>query len=83
MTIAERIKNFIVTNYYVADVDALTDSASFLDRGLIDSTGVLELVGFVEDEFGVSVQDDDIVPDNFDSIQNLAAYVARRQQGAP
>jgi acyl carrier protein len=79
MTIEERIRQFIVNNFYVADAGALADSTSFLDQGIIDSTGVLELVGFVEDEFGVSVEDTDIMPDNFDSIQKLATYITRRQ----
>ncbi|MCK4301296.1 MAG: acyl carrier protein, partial [candidate division Zixibacteria bacterium] len=50
--------------------DELTDSGSLLDLGIIDSTGVLELVGFLEEKFGISIEDDDLVPDNLDSIDN-------------
>ncbi|MCU0508284.1 MAG: acyl carrier protein [Anaerolineae bacterium] len=55
------------------------DDASFLDGGIIDSANVMELVMFVEEKFGLSVEDTDIVPDNFDSVRLLAAYVRRKQ----
>jgi len=78
MTHAERIKQFIVANFYVADVDALTETVSFLDRGIIDSTGVLEVVAFLERDFGITVDDADIVPENFDSIASLVGYIATK-----
>jgi acyl carrier protein len=56
----------------------LADEASLLDAGLIDSTGVLELVTFLEDRFGLTVEDADIVPANFDSVAGLATYVEAR-----
>ena len=55
-----------------------SDDASFLDEGIIDSMNVLELVSFVEEHFRVTVQDEDIVPDNFDSVSKLAAFVRNR-----
>lgn len=60
--------------------DDLTVDASLLDMGTLDSTGVLELAAFVEDTFGVQVADEDMVPDNFDSIGALARYVDRRKR---
>jgi acyl carrier protein len=56
----------------------LGDDASFLEEGVVDSTGVLELVMFVEDTFGVAVADEEIVPDNFDSVNNLARYIQNK-----
>jgi acyl carrier protein len=62
--------------------EALTDSDSLLDKGIIDSTGVLELVGFLEEHFGVEVKDEDLVPENLDSINNLVNYLERKKGSA-
>jgi len=59
----------------------LEDEASFLEEGIVDSTGVLELVMFVEETFGITVQDEELVPQNFDSVSQLAAYVRRKLAG--
>ena len=56
-----------------------SDEASFLENGIVDSMGVMQLVMFVEERFGVSVNDADIVPDNFDSVARLAAFIRRQQ----
>ena len=56
----------------------LSDDASFLEEGIVDSTGVLELVMFVEEEFNVTVQDDEVVPENFDSVSRLSTYISRK-----
>ena len=58
------------------------DDASFLNEGIVDSMNMLELVMFVEKEFGVKVEDEDIVPDNFDSVSKLAAFVRRKTSPA-
>ena len=54
------------------------DDASFLDNGIIDSMNVMELIMFVEEKFGVEVADEEIVPDNFDSVSKIAAFVRRK-----
>lgn len=74
----DTFRNFITTNFYVADPAALADNDSLLDAGIIDSTGVLDLIGFIEQQFGFSVADDDLVPDNLDSIARLTAFVQRK-----
>ncbi|MBU1237945.1 MAG: acyl carrier protein [Gammaproteobacteria bacterium] len=79
MDIKQQIRDFITTNFYVADPTALEDSASLLERGIIDSTGVLEVIGFVEDNFGIKVEDSEMLPENLDSIDFIAAFVARKQ----
>lgn len=58
--------------------DGLDDSTSFLDKGLIDSTGVLELVSFVEEKYNINVEDDEIIPDNFDSVSNLRDFIINK-----
>ncbi len=55
------------------------DDDSFLENGIVDSMGVMQLVMYVEEHFGVNVNDADIVPDNFDSVARLAAYIRRKQ----
>lgn len=77
----QRLREFVTKNFYMADPGSFDDSSSFLDRGVIDSTGVLELVTFVEGEYGLSVADEDIVPTNFDSIDALAGFIARKRGG--
>jgi acyl carrier protein len=80
-TIKDQVRQFITTNFYVPDAAALEDSTSFLDKGIIDSTGVLEVVSFIEQEFGVTVEDAEMVPENLDSIGNIVAYVDRKRAG--
>jgi acyl carrier protein len=60
----------------------LGDDSSFLERNLLDSTGVLELVAFIEESYGFKVGDDEIIPDNLDSVSLVAAYIARKQAAA-
>lgn len=79
MELKPKIREFITRNFYVADPAALGDGDSLLERGVIDSTGVLEVIMFVESEFGIAVEDAEMVPENLDSIDALAAFVARKQ----
>jgi acyl carrier protein len=74
-----RLRAFVAKNFHLPDPDSFDDTTSFIDRGVIDSTGVLELVTFVEAEYGVAVADEEIVPANFDSISALAGFVARKR----
>jgi acyl carrier protein len=78
-----KIREFIEDNFlFREDVAAIGDAESLLDAGLIDSTGILELVAFLEQEFAIAVADQDIVPENLDSIERIDAYVARHQSAA-
>jgi acyl carrier protein len=79
MALEEQIRQYIADNFLFSDDGyQLPDDASFLEEGIVDSTGVLELVMFVEETFDIAVEDDEIVPDNFDSVSQLAAYVRRK-----
>ena len=76
-----QIRGFIVENFlYGEDNENLTDQDSFLEFGLIDSTGVLELVAFVETQLGVAIKDSEMVPENLDSIDAIATFVTIKQQ---
>jgi acyl carrier protein len=79
MTIEDQIRQYIADNFlFSEDGYQLSDDASFLEEGIVDSTGVLELVMFVEDTFNTTVEDDEIVPENLDSVAQLAAYIRRK-----
>lgn len=82
MDTKQRVREFVTGNFFVQDAAGLTDSASLLDLGVVDSTGVLEIMGFLESTFGVTVEDDEIVPDNLDSIERIAAFVERKRSGS-
>ena len=74
--IKQSVKKFILENFLFEDnEDALSYDDSFLKKGIIDSTGVLELVNFVEDEFEISVNDEELIPENLDSVNKLAKFV--------
>jgi len=79
---ADVLKEFIVQKFLFGDRGApLTLDDSFSERGIVDSTGILELVAFVEESFGVSVGDEEIVPENFDSIARLSQFIDRKRSG--
>ncbi len=72
------VREFIAENFlFRADAD-ISDSQSLLEGGVIDSTGVLELIAFLESTYGISIADEEIVPENLDSIDNMATYLARK-----
>jgi acyl carrier protein len=76
MDVEAEIRKYIEDNFlFREDRAALSDGESLLDAGLIDSTGILELVGFLEERFQIRVADAEIVPDNLDSIRTIVAYV--------
>lgn len=79
MNIETQIRIYIAENLLFSnDGYKFPDDASFLEEGIVDSQGVMELVMFVEEEFKITVDDEDITPDNFDSVSLLADYVKRK-----
>jgi len=77
--ISDALRRFIRENFmFQEEVESLADDASFLENGVIDSTGVLELVCFLETTFGIQVADEEMLPENLDSIRAVSAYVARK-----
>ena len=77
MLVRDQIRRFIQESFLVDD---FSDDESFLASGLIDSLGIVQLVSFVEKTYGLKVPDRDLVPDNFDSVAKLAAYVERNRE---
>lgn len=78
--IIEQIRNFVVNNFLFGDGKGLEDTDLFLEQGIIDSTGVLELVAFLEETFGFKVEDEEIVPDNLNSVALVTEYIMQKLQ---
>jgi acyl carrier protein len=78
MQIEQKIHEFILKNLYYAEDNSIADEDSFLETGVVDSMGVMELVAFIQSEFGVEVAQHEIVVENFDSIHKLADFVRRK-----
>ncbi len=75
--IKEKIKTFIIENFLFGEDNDLKDDTSFLEEGIIDSTGVLELIEFLEEEFDIAIDDEDMIPENLDSLNNLETFINR------
>lgn len=76
MSNEEALRNYILENYlFTDDQSALSNSDSFMEKGIIDSTGILEVIFFLEDELGVMVEDEEMIPENLDSVDNIVAFV--------
>lgn len=79
MSIRQTIRRYVLENFlFTDDESALKDEDSFLATGIIDSTGVMELMLFVEETFVIKVEDEEMLPENLDSIDNLVAFVQRK-----
>jgi acyl carrier protein len=81
--VESEIRAFIADNFLLGDdVQNLPGPASLIDAGIIDSTGVLELVGFLEDRYGIRIADHELLPENLDSIDNVIRFVGEKQSAA-
>lgn len=79
MSIQHDVKLFILKNFlFTEDASSVKDSDSLMERGIIDSTGVLELIGHLEESYGIKVEDEEMIPGNLDSIDAIAAFVGRK-----
>ena len=76
----QQIREFIVENFLFGGANGLKDDTSFLDEGIMDSTGALELVTFLEEEFSITVEDEELIPENLDSVNNVENYLQRKMQ---
>lgn len=78
--IQDQVRAFVTSNFYVAEPDTLKNVDSLLDCGVIDSTGVLEIIAFIEETFGLAVEDAEILPENLDSIERISNFVVRKMK---
>lgn len=74
----QKIRRFVVSNFLFGEEQDLADDTSLLEKGIVDSTGVLELVAYLEQEFRIKVEDRELVPENLDSILSVVGYLARK-----
>jgi acyl carrier protein len=75
----QQIRSFIFENFlFDAEESSLANDDSFLEQGVIDSTGVLELVNWLEETFSIKVHDEELVPENLDSVNKLASFIAKK-----
>jgi acyl carrier protein len=78
--IRQEIRDFVVKSFLFGQDQDLKENASFLDAGIVDSTGVLELVAHLEERYGIKVADDELIPDNLDSIDAIATFIERKRR---
>jgi len=79
---AQQVREFIVANFFYGQERPLKNQDSFLREGIVDSTGVLQLVAFLEETYGITIEDEDLTPENLDSISNVTAYLCRKMNPA-
>ena len=82
MSHAEQIREFVVNNFLFGDGSRLQNDTSFLESGIIDSTGILEVITYMEETFGIKVNDDELLPENLDSIDNIVGFLGRKTGSA-
>ncbi len=78
MSRIETIHEFIVENFLFGDGEQLTNETSFLDSGIIDSTGILELITFLEETYNIKIEDDELIPENLDSLNSVAKFIEQK-----
>ena len=71
----ETVRQFVVEKFLFGDNDGFQEETSLLEEGIIDSTGILELVMFLEETYGIKIEDEELVPQNMDSLQNIARFL--------
>ena len=77
-SIEETVRTFVVEHFLFGEGDTLKGDASFLEEGIIDSTGILELVMFLEETYGIKIEDNELVPENFDTLEKVTKYLEKK-----
>jgi len=78
MSLAADLRSFVINNFLLGRDESLKDDDSFLDQGIIDSTGILELVAHLEETYEIEITEAELIPDNLDSINRIVAYLSRK-----
>jgi len=81
MNYMNEVRQFIVDNFLFGDDGNLTEDTSFFEKGIIDSTGILELIGFLEEKYGVSIKDEELVPENFENLSRIGYFLEKKLNG--
>ena len=81
MSFAQEIRQFVVDNFLFGDDSDLKNDASFFEHGIVDSTGIMEIVTFLENNYKIDIFEEELVPDNLDSIQKIADFLEHKVRG--
>lgn len=81
MDIKQSVAEYIIDNFLFGDGSRLQNDTSFLESGIVDSTGILELVNFLEDTYDIVLEDEELIPENLDSLQNIAKFIQMKING--
>ncbi|MDH5648672.1 MAG: acyl carrier protein [Gammaproteobacteria bacterium] len=80
MSIEHKLRGYILENFlFTDDESALSSSDSFLEKGIIDSTGIMEVIYFIQEEFGIEVDDNEMIPENLDSVNNIVKFLEKKK----
>ena len=80
MSEAKAVRSFILENYlFTDDESALSNDDSFLDMGILDSTGMLEVIYYLEDDFSIKIEYDEMIPENLDSVNNIVKFIGKKK----
>jgi acyl carrier protein len=75
------VRDFIIKNFLIGDTSKLpSNSTSFLNNGIVDSTGMLEVINFLEETFGIKIEDSELLPENLDSLENIDRFVGKKME---
>ncbi|MBN2424899.1 MAG: acyl carrier protein [Calditrichaceae bacterium] len=78
--VKQQVRDYIIENFLFGDTSTqFSDEDSFMEKGILDSTGILEVITFLEESYGIKIEDDELVPENLDSINNIASFISRKK----
>ena len=80
MSIRDDIRSFVIDTFLFGEDDGLKDESSFLEEGIVDSTGIMQLVSFLQERYRVSIEDEELIPDNLDSIKRVATFIEEKMR---
>jgi len=78
MSNIKKVREFIVENFLFGDDSSLKNDTSFLQERIVDSTGILEIIAFLEEQFAIKIEDDELLPENLDSLDNIDVFLKRK-----
>ncbi len=82
MSVEDRVRAYVIESFFVTDPSEVTDDLSLIESGVVDSTGYLDLIVFLETEYGIHIEDRETVPANLETIARIAAFVDRKREAA-
>jgi acyl carrier protein len=80
MRMHDQIRDFVVNNFLFGDAGKLNDTTPFLESGVVDSTGLLEVIEFLETTFSISIEDHELLPANLNSLENIVRFVRKKKE---